>query len=325
MKRKEDGTSRENQKRSPGRDTEISSCMQELDSLKTGAGAVAKLIACGCLAIKPLRQFLLTGEPGVVYQTRRWAVDALAGLGARDVLLEYLKQERDIPDPAVWMGEEAVKSAAAQKLVRWPSEEVIQVLIGIAQERFLPGALEVLGELKILPAVPLLVAALKDDFCRSPAEEALRKIGLPAAPALIQVAITPYPNRESEEPSSLLARRSAVDLLAEVDVSQEQWGILRPLLDEADERILITMSRIAAKVEKVKDQTKLFRRLITGLQDADWYVKGEIENALVDGYGTIGKRIEEEIVRRQMLQPEENPDPVLSALINVQHRAAQRK
>lgn len=326
MRSQKDGMARKNKEQLSGLDAEISRYMKELDTLKEGAAAVAKLIACGHSAIEPLRQFLLSGEPRVLYHTRRWAVEALAGLGAKDILLEYLKQERDIPDPAVRFGEEAVKSAAAQKLTQWPSKEVIQVLIGIAQERCLPGALEALGELKRPEAIPLLVKALKDDVCRPTAENALRKIGPPAEPALIQAAIAPYPNRESEDPSSLLRRRSAVGLLAEIGITKSRWKLLRPLLDEVDGEILSAAFRIVGGLVGAKDRTKACRRLIEFLRNADWYTKGEIENALIDRFEIVRNIIDEEIFsHRQRSQEEWELDPVLTTLLNVKRKAEQVK
>jgi len=322
MKFHENDTDRENKEQLNCTDAEINRYMKELDSLKQGEGAVEKLIACGHPAIEPLRRFLLAGEPRVLYHTRRWAVEALAGLGAKDILIEYLKQERDIPDPAVRLGEEAVKSAAAQKLIEWPSEEVIQVLIGIAQEGCLPGVLEALGELKEPKAIPFLVKALEDDVCRPAAEDALRKIGRPAASVLIQATIASYPNRESEEPSSLLRRRCAVSLLEELGVSKNKWGLLRPLLYEVDDKILTAVFKIAVSVAGVKDKETAFRRLIEILQNADWYVKGEIENALIDEFEGIKQTMEEEILRRHK-QLKGDPDSVLIFLLNVKRRAMQ--
>jgi len=313
-----------NKEQLSGSDADIRRYMKELDTLKEGAASVVKLISCGHAAIEPLRQFLLSGEPRVLYHTRRWAVDALAGLGAKDILLEYLKQERDIPDPAVRLGEEAVKSAAAQKLTKWPSEEVIQVLLGITEEGCLPGALEALGELKRPEAIPYLVKALEDDVCRPVAEDALRKIGRPAEYALTQAAVASSPNRESEEPSSLIRRRCAVGLLAEFGVSKNKWELLRPLLHEVDEKILTTVFKIATSVADVKDREIAFRRLIEILRNADWYVKGEIENALIDAFDTIKQAIEEEILRRHN-QLKEDPDSVLISLLNVKRRAIQEE
>ena len=303
----------------------IGSYIEQLNSLKEGAGAVTKLIACGRAAIEPLRQFLLGGKPSVVYDNRRWAVEALAGLGAKDVLLEYLKEKKDIADPAVRLGEEAVESAAARELLRWPSEEVYRVLLGITQERCLPGVLEAVGEFQRPEAVPYLVKALEDDVCRRAAEDALRKIGLPAETDLIRAAISPWPSRDAERPSSLLRRRSAVRLLAEIGVSAYQWRLLGPLLKEADAEILVATFRIAARAAGAKDRALAGRRLIGALQGAEWYVKSEIENALVDLFGAIKPFVEKEIARRrQRADGNWIIDPVLTALLRVKRRASSK-
>jgi HEAT repeat protein len=306
----------------PPSDAKIRSYIEELNSLKKGAGAVTKLIACGRSAIEPLRQYLLEGKPSVVYDNRRWAVEALAGLGAKDVLMEYLKEKKDIADPAVRLGEEAVENAAARELIRWPSEEVFQLLLGLAQERCLPGALEALGEFKRPEAVSCLVKALEDDVCRRTAEDALRKIGLPAEPDLIRAAITPWPSRRAEKPSILLRRRSAVRLLAEIGVSAHQWRLLSPLLKEADAEILVATFRIAARAAGAKERALAGRRLLEVLPNADWYVKGEIENAFVDLFGAIKPFVEKEIARRRQ-RSDGNwiVDPVLATLLRVKSRA----
>ena len=299
-------------------DAEISHYIEQLSSLKEGVQAVWKLITCGHPAIEPLRQFLLEGKPSAIFQPRHWAVEALAGLQAKDVLLVYLKQKKDISDPDVQLGEEAVESAAARKLIKWQSEEVYRTLLDIAQERCLPGALEALGEFRRVEGIPFLVKALEDDFCRPAAEDALSKIGAPAGSELIRAVITPWPSKGEESPSSLRRRRSAVGLLAEIGVTADQWQVLRPLLNEDDPEILVGISRVAAQVGETKNKTLAGRRLIETFERADWYLKDEIESVLIDLFGEVKTVIEEEIVRRSRLT-EEKPevDPVLSALLRV--------
>ncbi len=305
------------------KDPEIDRYVKELNS--KAQEAVTKLISCGRPAIQPLRAFLLHGEPSVVYQPRQRAVEALAALGAKDVLLEYLRQKKDIADPAVRMGEEAVESSAARELIRWPGEEVYQVLLGIAQERCLPGALEALGQFKRPEAVPHLVKALEDDVCRRFAEDALREIGPPVHPDLIRAAVTASPSQPAEKPSSLIRRRSAVRLLAEIGVSAPQWRLLRRLLKENDPEILIGTFRIAASAAGAKDRASVSRRLIGALQGADWYMEAEIENALVDLFDAIKPLVEEEIGRRQQVAGRNwIGDPVLKTLLRAKRRAERR-
>jgi len=299
--------------------------LEELNTLKKGAQAVTKLIACGRPAVEPLlRQFLLFGKPGIVYYSRRWAVEALAGLGAREVLLEYLAQKKEIADPPIRLSEEVVESAAARELKRWPSEEVVQVLLEIAQQRCLTGVLETLGEFKRAEAIPFLVKALEDDVCRNAAEEGLRKMGLPAKLELIKAATTPRPSRDAEAPASLLRRLSSVRLLAEMWVSPYEWQSLRPLLNEADPEILIALFKIAEAAAGAKDRALAFRLLMEVIENADWYIKSEIETVLAGCLNTIGSLVEEEISHRfQGCGRKATSDPVLATLLRVKHRVEQ--
>ena len=307
-------------------DAEISRYIEQLSSLKEGAQAVGKLITCGQPAIEPLRQFLLEGKPSPIFQPRQWAVEALAGLQAKDVLLVYLKQKKDISDPDVQLGEEAVESTAARQLSKWPSEEAFQVLLEIAKEHCLPGALEALGEFKRPESIPYLVMALADDVCRVTAEEALRKIGVPAKSELIRAVLTPWPGKDAESFSSLRRRGSAVGLLAEIGISADEWPKLHRLLNETDPAILVAVSRMVSKVGGAKDKVFAVRRLIEALKAADWYFKDEIASVLVDLFDIAGPFVEQSIVRRSQSPDEKRGvDPVLLTLLRVKHRAEEKR
>jgi hypothetical protein len=304
------------------RKTEISKHMEELNCLKEGDQAVAELIAYGPRAIERLRQFLLEGKPSAIYQPRQRAVEALAGLGAKDVLLEYLRQKKEIGDPDVRLGEEAVKSTAARYLSKWSSEEVFQVLLDIAQERCLPGVLEALGEFRRPKSIPHLVMALEDDVCRPTAEEALRKIGTPTRLELIQAVLSPRPSKDTETPSSLGRRGSAAGLLAEIGISAGQWLQVRSLLHETDPAILVAVSRMALKVAGVKDKGTAARKLIEVLETADWYFRDEIGSLLVELSDIAEPLVDEGIIRHSQLQDEKRAiDPVLLTLLSVKHCA----
>lgn len=107
--------------------------------------AAAALIGCGARAISPLRSFLLGGTPRSIYQPRQLAVETLAELGAKDVLIEYLSAPAIIDDAVVRHGEDAVRSTAARELARWQTEDVFQVLRQISLNQLLPGIVEALG------------------------------------------------------------------------------------------------------------------------------------------------------------------------------------
>ncbi len=79
---------------------------------------------CGERAIRPLRDILLHGEVGGLSISRPQVVWALAELGARDVLLEYLAMEKDIADPVTRQAETIVENTATRALAAWCSEDV---------------------------------------------------------------------------------------------------------------------------------------------------------------------------------------------------------
>ena len=90
-------------------DDEIEELVQSLNSLHEGELGVDMLVACGRKAITPLQRFLLQGKRSGIFVPRQRAVRALAELGAKDVLLDYLTSEDHIVDPVAAHGEEAVK------------------------------------------------------------------------------------------------------------------------------------------------------------------------------------------------------------------------
>ena len=83
----------------PPGEPEVSRLLARLQSLVDGPSAIEELAACGPRAIPPLREFLLSGRVASVPQPRMWAVEALARLEARDVLIEYLQAPSLVTDP----------------------------------------------------------------------------------------------------------------------------------------------------------------------------------------------------------------------------------
>jgi HEAT repeat protein len=256
---------------------EINRLIGELESLNTGKQAAERLVEYGPLAAAPLRRFLLEGIPRKIFQPRFWAVEALARLEAKDVLLEYLFQIREIPDPEDRFGEEAVESAAARFLSAWPDEGVYQSLLKLSELRMLLGLIDALGEFRRPEAIPYFERALEDDFYRSAAEEAFLKMGAEARGALASSAMTPLPSLVMETPSSLHRRRSAVRLLYKIGTPPEYWQVLRELIHDPDEELFVSASKLGTKIASEEDRATIARRVMKLLSSVPWYLQEDIE------------------------------------------------
>jgi HEAT repeat protein len=293
----------------------------ELDSLYTGERAAAGLVALGLVAIAPLRRFLLEGKPRSIFQPRLWAVQALAGLKAKDVLSEYLFQARKIADPEDKFGEEAVESAAARFLAAWPDEGTYQVLLNLSKRRMLIGLIDALAKFKRPETIPYFERALEDDFYRPAAENAFLTLGRMSCDALSRSAVTPLPDPFMETPSSLERRRSAVRLLNRIGIAAEHWQVLRRLIHESDEELVVGACRLGTKVPSLEDRAAIAHRLVQLLSSSSWYLREDIEDSLVALKDEASDEIEDEIARR-MHRPEDvrATDTRLRVLLRVRHR-----
>jgi len=262
-------------------DSEIERLVDSLRSLQEGELGVDMLVACGPRAIPPLRRFLLQGSPSTVYLPRQRTVRALAGLGAKDVLIEFLRRSRTIADAELRFAEEGVLSTAARELAKWHTDDVFEALLLAGRMHLLPGIAEALGEFPRIEAVPLLIAALGDDFSREPASTSLAKIAAVARPFLIDAARTPDPSRRQETPSSLRRRASALRVLLAAGVPVMDWPRLRALGEDSDPEIAVTTRRIGLAFGPAEERTAHLQRLILLLPHCNWLLQLEIEEELL--------------------------------------------
>jgi HEAT repeat protein len=283
--------------------------------------ASVSLIRYGPAAIPALRRFLFEGKPSVVYQPRRAAVEALSGLGAKDVLIEYLGWKREIPDAATRFGEECVRNAAARMLSRFPSKDVLDVLLSFALPHCEPGIVDALAHFSSLEAIPYLLRALEDDLCQMPAMDGLRRLGREAELALVTSALTRLPSPDEERPSSFRRRGKALELILEMGPSATSWPLLRALLDENDPAIVTATSKLAIHCGSGDDRIKAAHRLVAVLPRADWFSREEIQNCLVELYPEAESFIEQECASRKT-EPEAQQvmDPALRVLERVRRK-----
>jgi hypothetical protein len=300
---------------------EIDRLIRRLESLYKGEETVDLLVALGPAAVAPLSEFLLKGRPSKVFQPRLWAVQALARLAAREVLLAYLFQAREISDPEASFGEEAVASAAARCLAAWPDEATYRLLLQLSERRPLNGLIEALAQFKTRETIPYLIRALEDDFYRPAAEEAFLKLGALAHDALVQAAVTPLPDAALETPASLKRRRSAVRLLSSLGISAASWQILRGLLLESDAELVVEAAKLGVRVASEEDRALMARRLLKLLAATSWHLLADIEATLIPLRPEAAGEVDKEIARGLEQQEDRRViDLRLRALLRVKGR-----
>lgn len=260
--------------------SEIQLRIERLNSLVEGEQARMELVSFGTAAIQPLKEFLFSGRPSGIFQPRQWAIEALGTLGAKDVLLEYLRRDERIPDPVVQHGEEAVRNTAARLIARWKTDDVFDLLEGLAQKRILPGVITALGSFCRKEALPILERALEDDVARPAAEEALAGYGGEEIETLVSAVHRKRMNEDEEVPSSRRRRRSAAELLSNSRIEAGLWPQLRFLLDEDDSELVIHGAKIATRLAPDFEKTNAVASILRVLPDSPWYLKEEATKCL---------------------------------------------
>ena len=299
-------------------DEDLRRLVSALESLVDGELAVTQLIACGPKAIQPLREFLLHGRRRSVFQPRMRAVEALAGLGAKSVLIEYLLATKSVADPQVRAAEESVENTTARRLSAWRDQEAFQVLLAVCRRRLLPGAVETLAEHERAEAIPCFDRALENDFCRQAAEEGFRRLGIRARRALVLSATTPLPYPEEERPSSIRRRRSALALLTEMGIESEDWPELRCLLLGSDAEMRARLAQLAAVTANSDDRSTAATNLVASFPELPWYAREGAENALVALAPESMAAVQDEITRRSSLPTlVRAADEVLRTLVRI--------
>jgi len=271
---------------------EVERAIARLKSFHDGDFGVIYAIACGKQAVPALRTILFERERSGLYQARCRAVEALAALGAHDVLIEFLEADRTIADPVERVGEDAVINAAAMTLANLREQHVFEMLLRLAQRPALTGVIGTLGTFGRVEAIPALIDALEEDASRPTAEAALRKLGRRARAALLRAATAPVPSGERESASSARRRRSALGLLAEMGVPRDAWPSLRPLMHDNDAKIGALACKICFNRASAAERTDAVRRLIDLLAQEDWVLREEIENYLVANFDSARDVIE---------------------------------
>ncbi len=270
----------------PDSGVSLDDALNRLVSLQDGDRGVLDAVACGRDAIAPLRTLLFRREPSGLFQPRCHVVEALAALGARDVLREFVLSDRDIADPVEAAGEDAVLNAAVRALHGEADETFVQRLLVLACTRRLAAPIEALGALRHPGALACLLAALADDVARPAAEGAIRHYGR-AARTLLLAAVTERDVRDgAETESSRRRRRAALALLLETgdaaDLSREQRDLW---VHDDDPQIVVAGCRLVLACGDPAERGAAIGRLLDMLPFVDWKLRSEMVDCLEDNRG----------------------------------------
>lgn len=274
------------------RPSDIQAALARLRSLHDGDMGVVDTIACGRGAIPELEEILFSREPSGIYETRRHAVEALAGLHALDTLRHFLAIHRNIQDPIERTGEDAVMNAAARALGQSPDIQDLPLLFLLVEERPLAGVIETLGKFRQPGALPYFIDALGDDFLRPSAEGAVLTLGQRAVRPLIHAALDRSPLTGRESSSSITRRRSVLRLLGKLDLRGDDLppAFFR-LIDDEDGWISFLATDLCLP-HLTKAQTEhAAKTFLLHLKTADDLLGHEIEDFLVAHYSLIAAEI----------------------------------
>jgi HEAT repeat protein len=274
-------------------DAALRKLAHRLRSLHDGDVAVVEAATLGAKAIPVLRELLFEVDPAGIFEPRQRAVQALAALGACDVLSEFIATWEAAADPVQRTGDEAVLSAAARALAAAHSPEAFGVLLAAARKHTVAGLIEALGEYRRAETVPILAEALEDDVKRPAAQEALRKLGQDALPALVEIASYVIVGRCGRETASgIRRRRSALELLLELGPTPAMWEKLRRFTDDANPEVAALACRIGMAAGDQAAKRACAQRLISLLAQAAWFSRQEIEDSLSENFTFAREAVE---------------------------------
>lgn len=283
-------------------DEQISELVASLDSLRDGERAMEMLVARGAAAVPCLADFLLNRPPRTIALPRCRAVRALGELGACSTLIAYFRQYVRPADDAVLFAEDAVRSAAATELARYPSTDVFQTLLDAARDRATGGLVLALGEFHRPEAIPLLFEVLEDDLCRDDAMKSLRQV----PEAVRQFAILTVRGLTGitlEGPGAIRRARATLQLLSEVGIDSRYWPELRKYLAVDDAATVIAAATIGFAGAREADWPELAAALLRVADHVNSVEEEEIER-LLDGHKVIATAIATEIARQRCGQGE---------------------
>jgi HEAT repeat protein len=280
----------------------LDAVIAQLRSLSDGEAGVSAAIAFGPGIVPSLKDLLFAREPSGLYEVRRHAVDALAGLRASEVLREFLKSEHLASDPIETAGNDAVLNEAARVLGRQKKVEDIPVLRALLKERTRPGVIEALGGFLRIGDLPFFIDALADDYSGPAAMAAIRAFGTRARSALLTRVLHPICDQGREIRPSVYVRRAILRLLTEQPRPLPAAFPIRFLIMD-DDPIIAFLAASLCLASKGADSRQAARRVIALLERANPAFAHDIQSVLIDRFSIAADLIEAELAK-----PDPEPD-----------------
>lgn len=278
-------------------DAQMQDIIAALDSLIDGGTAIAMLIAAGSRSVPYLEEYLLRGRPRTVPLPRCRAVHALGELGARQTLISYFREYRIPEDAQVRFAEDAVRSAAADELLRWKSSDVLEVLLEAARQRATSGLIAALGEFRRPKSVPFLFEMLGDDFCRNEAATALRKLPEDTHQFAI-LTLRNHTNVRLEESSGRLRLRAILQLLRDVGFRSDEWPDVHVYLAAEDADVVIATAALGFESEREEIRRDIANALYRISHHVNWLQEAQIDALLDQCHDDAYKVAEQNASRR---------------------------
>lgn len=284
-------------------DDTIQPLVRRLESLTEGDVAMDLIVRHGPPAIPALEEFLLIGKPRSLSLPRCRAVKALGALGAKNTLLAYFRQYEIPQDSVVAFAEDAVRSAVAEELLRWKTQEVYTALIAAARQRGTPGIIHSIGDFRDPAGLELLFETLEDDICRTEADAALRLLPAEAGAYALQT-FRGQTSMQLNGPRAERRLRSILCLLSEMDVPESEWPYIEPFLGTNEPIIVLTAMKIGLQHASSGPARTLFLRLFLLADRFDWFEES-LATELCDAHAREARSAADEVVTERLAQGEQ--------------------
>lgn len=258
---------------------EIQRSIEQLRSIVDGERAMERLIASGPRAIPYLESFLLSEPPRSIAIPRCRAVHALGELGGCSTLISYFRSYKLPGNPQVLFAEDSVRSAAALELIRYPSEQIFEVLLDAARQRVTGGIISAISKFHHPKTVPLLFEVLEDDLCREEAKASLRQ--MPAASREYAVLCVRGQTATHLLGVAAIRRcRATLELLGEFGISADEWQDVQQFLSDEDPDIVIAAAALGLRFGPAADEEKVVNALLRIADRIHWLQEKRITELL---------------------------------------------